>query len=138
MSRIKCMCLKGICQDWKEQEIEEYSEPMGAVRGVGERIPEHMKDMFDRASADVREDEAEALKLLLIKYRGVFAEHDMDLGDFSGAKHVIDTTGARPVKHRPHRTPLAFEGEEKNTLKTFGRRYYFQVCFRMGVPYSVD
>ena len=31
----------------EEQEIEEYSEPMGAVRGVGEGIPEHMKDMFD-------------------------------------------------------------------------------------------
>ena len=30
--------------------------------------------MFDRASAGVGEDEAVALKLLLIKYRGVFAE----------------------------------------------------------------
>ena len=75
--------IMGIGQDWEEeeeQEIVEYSEPMGAVRGVGEGIPEHMKDMFDRAG--VGEDEAVALKLLLIKYRGVFAEHDMDLGDF--------------------------------------------------------
>ena len=30
-----------------------------------------MKDMFDIASAGVGEDEAVALKLLLIKYRGV-------------------------------------------------------------------
>ena len=30
-----------------------------------------MKDMFDRASAGVGEDKAVALKLLLIKYRGV-------------------------------------------------------------------
>ena len=107
--------IMGIGQDWEEeegeeQEIEEYSEPMGAVRGVGEGIPEHMKDMFDRASAGVGEDEAVALKLLLIKYRGVFAEHDMDLGDFSAVKHVIDTRDARPVKQRPRRTPLAFEG----------------------------
>ena len=84
--------IMGIGQDWEEegeeQEIEEYSEPMGAVRGVEEGIPEHMKDMFDRASAGVGEDEAVALKLLLIKYRGVFAEHDMDLGDFSAVKHV--------------------------------------------------
>ena len=35
---------------------------MGAVRGVGEGIPEHMKDMFDRASAGVGEDKAVALK----------------------------------------------------------------------------
>ena len=75
--------IMGIGQDWEEeQEIVEYSEPMGAVRGVGEGIPGHMKDMFDRASVGVGEDEAVALKLLLIKYRGGFAEHDMDLGDF--------------------------------------------------------
>ena len=78
--------IMGICQDWEEeeeQEIEEYSEPVGAVRGVGKGIPEHMKHMFDIASAGVGEDEAVALKLLLIKYRVGFAEHDMDLGDFS-------------------------------------------------------
>ena len=63
------------------------------------------------------EDEAVALKLLLIQYRGVFAEHDMDLGDFFAVKHVIDTRDARPVKQRPRRTLLAFEGEKKKTLK---------------------
>ena len=39
-----------IGQDLKkeeEQEIEEYNEPVGAVRGVWEGIPEHMKVMFD-------------------------------------------------------------------------------------------
>ena len=40
----------------------------------------------------------------------------MDLGDFSAVKHVIDTRDARPVKQRPRRTPLAFEGEEKKHL----------------------
>ena len=68
-----------VWEEEEEQDIVEYSEPMVAARGVGEGIPEHMKDMFDRASAGVGEDEAVALKLL--KYRGVFAEHDMDLGD---------------------------------------------------------
>ena len=106
--------IMGIGQDWEEeQEIVEYSEPMGAIRGVGEGIPEHMKDMFDRAIVGVGEDEAVGLKLLLIKYRGVFTEHDMDLGDFSAVKHVIDTRDARPVKQRPRRTTLAFEGRRK-------------------------
>ena len=80
-------------QDW----VEECSEPVGAVRGVRE---------------GVGEDEAVALKLII--NRGVFAEHDMDLKDFSAVKHVIGTKDARPVKQRPCRTPLAFEGEEKN------------------------
>ena len=43
--------IMGIDQDWEEevdQEMEEYSESVGAIRGVGEVIPEHMKDMFDR------------------------------------------------------------------------------------------
>ena len=97
-----------IGQNWEEkeeQEIVEYSKPMGAVKGVREGIPEHMKDMFDRASG---EDAVVALKLLLIKYRGFVAEHDMDLGDFSAVKHVIDTRDERPVKQRPRRTTLAF------------------------------
>ena len=41
----------------------------------------------------------------------------MDLGDFSVVKHVIDTRDARPVKQRPCRMPLAFEGEKKKHLK---------------------
>ena len=104
----------GIGQDWEEEEeqvIVEYSEPMGAVRGVGEGIPEHMKDMFDRASAGVGGDEAVALKLLSKN-----VEHDMDLGEFfSAVKHVIYTRDARPVKQRTRRTPLSFEGEEKTS-----------------------
>ena len=128
--------IMGIGQDWEEdeQEIEEYSEPMGAVRGVGERIPEHMKDMFDRANAGVGEDEAVALKLLLIKFRGVFAEHDMDLGDFSAVKHVIDTRDERPVKQRARRTPLAFEGEEKKHLKNFWMLVLFPGVMQNGHP----
>ena len=50
--------IMGIGQDWEEeekQEVVEYSEPMGAVRGVREGIPEHMKNMFDRASSGVGE-----------------------------------------------------------------------------------
>ena len=66
--------------------MEEYSEHVGAVRGVGEGIPEHMKYMFDKERVGLVEYEAVALKLLLIKYREVFAEHDMDLGDFFGCK----------------------------------------------------
>ena len=73
--------------------------------------------MFDRGSAGVGEDETVTLKLLLIKYRGVLAEHDMDLGNFSAVKHVIDTRDARPVKQRLRWTPLAFEGEEKTHKK---------------------
>ena len=34
---------------------------MGAVRGVGEGISEHMKDMFDIARGGVGEDEAVSL-----------------------------------------------------------------------------
>ena len=126
--------IMGIGQDWEEeQEIVEYSEPMGAIRGVGEGIPEHIKDIFDRASAGVGEDEAVALKLLLIKYRGDFAEHDMDLGDFLAVKHVIDTRDARRVKQRPRRTPLAFEGDErKNTVKNFWTWVLFPGVFQNG------
>ena len=46
--------IMGIGQDWVEdQKTEECSEPVGAVRGVGEGIQEHMKYMFDRARVGV-------------------------------------------------------------------------------------
>ena len=51
-----------------------------AVRGLG--IPEHIADMVDRERVGIGEDEAVALKVLLIKYIVVFAEQNMDLGDF--------------------------------------------------------
>ena len=59
--------IMGIGQDWveeEEQEIEEYSEPVGAVRSVGKGNPEHMKDMFDGAWTGVEEEEAVASKLM--------------------------------------------------------------------------
>ena len=84
-------------QDWEEEEeheIVEYSEPMGAVRGVGDVIPEHMKDMFDRASAGVWEYEAVGLKLLLIKYLinnlDRFADTAACLYRLTGAKVKFD------------------------------------------------
>ena len=52
-----------------------------------------------------------------IKVKGVFAKHDMDLGNFSAVKHKIDVGGAKPVHYRPRRTPLAFENEEKEHLE---------------------
>ena len=48
--------IMGTCQDWVEEETE-YSEPVGAVRGVRDGIPEHMKYMFDRAVTGVAEHE---------------------------------------------------------------------------------
>ena len=62
----------------------------------------------------------------------------MDLGDFTAIKHVIDTRDARPVKQRPCRTPLAFEGEDKKHIKKLlDASIISRGCFRMGVPYSV-
>ena len=59
----------------------------------------------------------------------------MDLGDFSSVKHVIDTRDARPVKQRPRRMPVAFEGEEeKDTFKNFWTRVLFPGVFQNGRP----
>ena len=41
----------------------------------------------------------------------------------------------RPVKQRPHRTPL--EGEEKNIFKNFWMQVLFTGVLTVGVPYSV-
>ena len=56
------------------------------------------------------------LRNLLYTYREAFAAGDLDLGNFSGVVHTIDTGDAEPIKSPMRRTPLAFAREEDDML----------------------
>ena len=47
----------------------------------------------------------------------VFAVNPDDLGRTDLVVHEIDTGDAHPIKKQPHRTPLAFCGEEEKEIK---------------------
>lgn len=81
------------------------------------QLPEHLVDLFQRSSVNLKEDEQQQVHDLLFDFQDIFSEHDLDIGCFSGIKHKIETGDEEPVKHKLRRTPLGFEDEEKKYLK---------------------
>jgi len=45
---------------------------------------------------------------MLSENSDVFAQDDLDLGNFTELEHAIDTSTAKPVKQRMRRTPACF------------------------------
>ena len=70
------------------------------------RLPDHMKDMFQRIVEELSNDQLLRLYLLLISREKVFSKGDTDLGIFTAVKHHIDTGNSIPIKQRMRRTPL--------------------------------
>ena len=93
----------------------------GRARCVGgaeaPRLPEHLHDLYKRASVDLDEQQQMALQEFLTNYADVFAENDLDVGHFTQVQHQIDTGDARPIRQPPRRTPLGFQAEEEDHLK---------------------
>lgn len=50
---------------------------------------------------------------LITQYSDVFADSDLDLGEFTGIEYHIETGEAWPVKQLMRRTPAVFQGEEE-------------------------
>ena len=97
--------------------VRKLEKNMEEGEGEGTDLPEYLVPMFEKAREQLNEEQARSLRGVLVRFKGVFAKHDMDLGNFSAVKHKIDVGGAKPVHYRPRRTPLAFENEEKEHLE---------------------
>ena len=96
----------------------------GATQGASQvhkldplELPEHLQDLYSRATENIGADDAGKLAEVLSSYEDVFACDEMDLGHFSAVKHRICTGGARPVRQPVRRTPLGFETEEEGHLR---------------------
>ena len=64
------------------------------------RLPDHMKDMFQRIGEDLSNDQLLRVYLLLISRDVVFSKGDTDLCIFTAVKHHIDTGNSRHIKQR--------------------------------------
>ena len=62
------------------------------------RLPDHMKDMFQRIGEELSNDQMLRVYLLLISRDMVFSNGDTDFGTFSAVKHQIDTDHSRSIK----------------------------------------
>lgn len=83
---------------------------------VRNRIPEHIKKMYDEGCVHLEVHECIALGLLLIKYSHVFSKDSKDLGHFRRLKHLINTFNEAPVREKLRRTPMKFEQEEEKII----------------------
>ncbi len=79
-------------------------------------VPAHLEKLYQESITDLSLEQSARLAELLCNYADVFANHDLDLGEFSGIQHRIPTVDETPVKLRMRRTPLRFEQEEEKHL----------------------
>ena len=71
----------------------------------GARLPDHMKEMFDRSIGDLDHRERQRFADLLYNYQDVFAKSSDDLGCTDRVKHTINTGTANPIRQPPRRKP---------------------------------
>ena len=96
----------------KDEDIQELKSKSGQLDSnkfrdiLIVRLPDHMKDMFQRIGEELSNDQLLRVYLLLISRDMVFSQGDTDLGTFTAVKHHIDTGNSRPIKQRMRRTPL--------------------------------
>lgn len=71
------------------------------------RIPEHLKELFEKSSIHLSPEEQDQVRELLCSYQHLFSTNTSDLGCTTLVEHQIDTGNSRPIKQRPRRIPLA-------------------------------
>ena len=101
-------------QEWKTKSGQLDSYKFRDILIV--RLPDHMKDIFQRIGEELSNDQLLRVYLLLISMDMVFSKGDTDIGSFTGVKHQIDTGNYRPIKQRMRRTPLGYANEEQEHL----------------------
>ena len=107
----------------KDEDIPELKSKSGQLNSnkfrdiLIVRLPDHMKDMFQRIGEELSNDQLLRVYLLLISRDMVFSKGDTDLGTFISVKHHIDTGNSRPIKQRMRQTPLGYANEEQEHLE---------------------
>ena len=76
-------------------------------------MPEHTAKLFRLSTDGLDKHQKSEVKRLLSEYSDVFAQDDLDIGNFTELEYAFDTDTAKPVKQRMRRTPACFVDEEE-------------------------
>ena len=87
------------------------------VLDTAAKVPVHLRDLFQKCTKQLGNEQERQFAELLISFSDVFAKDEFDLGNFKAIEHKIDTEDAKPVKHRMRRTPMCFAEEEEAHLQ---------------------
>ena len=72
---------------------------------------------FDMTGIKLNPESEKSFKELLLNWRDIFSQHDLDLGHTKLAKHRIDLIDETPFKQRYRRIPPTMYDEAKNHLQ---------------------
>ena len=81
------------------------------------QVPDHLTDLYTRASTDLNPQEKMQLASLLNRFGDSFSCGEWDLGLTNLAEHAIETGNAAPIKQHPRRVPLAHAEAEKQAIE---------------------
>ena len=85
-------------------------------------IPEHLRDLIQRSTEHVDQDQKFQITKLLCKYQDVFARDDDDLGRTDLTKHTINTGNAQPIRQPALRVPLHLRSEADQQVEDMLKR----------------
>ena len=77
----------------------------------GEALPDPLRELWNRSTKQLTEEESQAVAELLHQHKDVFSLSEQDLTRTNLVKHHVDTGHARPIKQQPRRTSLAKHAE---------------------------
>jgi hypothetical protein len=81
-----------------------------------------MIDKLDLSDSVLTPDQQQTLRAVLHSHADVFAQNDLDLGEYTQTLHHIYTGNAKPIKQRPYRTAHADREIEKQKIKEMLRQ----------------
>ena len=81
------------------------------VENAGHELPMHLRDLYDRGTANVEAKYHGEVRKCLTDFKDVFSSGDHDIGHTEVIRHQIKTGEARPVKERPRRHPYCHRQE---------------------------
>ena len=101
----------GTCEPYVDKPPPSRVEVAGTTTNTAEPdgeivLPQHLEELLKDSSRELSADERQELKMLLWKYRQVFAKDNKDMGCCPFIKHRINTGTALPIRKPPRRLPL--------------------------------
>jgi len=103
----------------KCEEVVRAGSPEGQCESLQENsteVPLFLRDLRQRSTACLTEQQAVRLERLLVNYADVFSQGDHDLGRTSLVKHRIHTGNSAPVKQPPRRIAPAQRDEVERSV----------------------
>ena len=124
-------CMKRIALTTASDQLHDFrDESTGSVNQVYDGleflqyndVPLHLQELYDSFNLNKPSIVKLLLAELLTDYGDTFSKSDDDLGYTNITAHEIDTGDARPMKQAPRRTPMAFQGKDKDEIEKMLQR----------------